>query len=53
MDLDSHITADYLMNSISGIIVSAKAGMDEQACRLVLNKTLSVFRILKSETEFM
>ncbi|MFP3594326.1 TetR/AcrR family transcriptional regulator [Chryseobacterium sp. SIMBA_038] len=40
-NIDVEITADYLINAISGMVVSAKAGMDEKACRLMVKKTLS------------
>ncbi|MET0634377.1 MAG: TetR/AcrR family transcriptional regulator [Chitinophagaceae bacterium] len=42
--LDASITTNYLMNTISGIVVSAKVGMDEQACRRLVAQTLSVFK---------
>jgi TetR/AcrR family transcriptional repressor of nem operon len=42
-NMDTEVTADYLMNAISGMVVSAKAGMDEKACRLMVKKTLSLF----------
>ncbi|MNK28401.1 HTH-type transcriptional repressor ComR [compost metagenome] len=42
-DLDTGITADYLINAISGIAVSAKAGMDEPTCRRMADLNLSIF----------
>jgi TetR/AcrR family transcriptional repressor of nem operon len=42
--LDADTMADYLMNTISGMVVSAKAGLDESACRRVVQQTLSVFQ---------
>lgn len=38
---EMEIIADYLMNTISGMVVSAKAGMEEAACRRVVKKALS------------
>jgi TetR/AcrR family transcriptional repressor of nem operon len=42
--LDAETMADYLLNTISGMVVSAKAGLDESACRRVVQQTLSVFK---------
>ncbi|MDJ1506545.1 TetR/AcrR family transcriptional regulator [Xanthocytophaga agilis] len=38
------ILADYLINAICGIVISAKAGMNEKQCRNVVEMTLSVLK---------
>lgn len=43
-ELNVETTTDYLMNTISGIVVSAKAGLDEPACRRLVKQTLSIFK---------
>jgi len=43
-NLDIETTVDYLMNTISGIVVSTKAGMDEKSCRKMVDKTLSILK---------
>jgi len=35
---------DYLLNTISGMVISAKAGMEENACRRMVEQTLSFLR---------
>jgi TetR/AcrR family transcriptional repressor of nem operon len=43
-NLNVQTTTDYLMNAITGIVVSAKVGMDELACRRLVKQTLSVLK---------
>ncbi|WP_426669805.1 TetR/AcrR family transcriptional regulator [Mucilaginibacter sp. McL0603] len=42
--LNVETTTDYLINAISGMVVSAKVGMDEAACRRLAEQTLSVLK---------
>ncbi|CAM3441730.1 TetR/AcrR family transcriptional regulator [Sphingobacterium prati] len=43
-DLDVETITDYLVNTMSGMVVSTKAGMDEEACRKMIEQTLSILK---------
>jgi len=44
---DTSVIADYLINAISGMVVSAKAGMSEKDCRSMVKATLSFMPEIK------
>lgn len=43
-NLDIETVTDSLVNTMSGIVVSTKAGMDEEACRKMIGHTLSILK---------
>ncbi|WP_336829870.1 TetR/AcrR family transcriptional regulator [Sphingobacterium multivorum] len=43
-DLDIETVTDFLVNTISGMVVSTKAGMDEEACHKMIEHTLSILK---------
>lgn len=42
--LDIETVTDYLVNTMSGMVVSTKAGMHETACRKMIEHTLSILK---------